>query len=513
MEGVMKRIFWLRFFLIICIVSALLSSGGVVYAQEDDSQPLVQAGEILEQVCAGDSTFIEYNAVRVQGDLDFTLLPEYGCEDHEVSVLLKITDAFFETGLTTGTRETEVRFQKGLNLSGATFEGPVLVVNTTFEGLVNLDNAIFEQDARFGLSKFENAASFIGAQFHQRASFTDMAFHNVNFVLAEFHDATVVQDADFVEKADFTESRFLSGTKTFFNDSTFAETSFVEAEFNTNISFGNCEFIDAIDFSHARFNEGRGIDFDGSKIKEINITGISIDNGQLNLFGADLEGVTFVAHDFNPHWVTMSKGNYTPGDAYDIFVILEAEFRDQQRESLASEIIYVMRDIECDTAQRWSSLFFACLLAEPVGHFVRVERVLVLSGLVILICGVLYIALRARKEISRTARLRVPAANIAGQELQGNDLLIETTAASDDSQPNTHWTTTTLRCFLLSIAVFFSPRRIKTQTAWSQWWPREVLLPLLVWAEWILGWYLLIALAATLTGTYPPLRDLISSFR
>lgn len=474
-------------------------------------------------------------------------------------------------GMTTFERATSfnlAQFRQGATLSEMTFQqvnfllaefyDAPLFQNVNFAGPADFTESKFIAETEtifthctfaetvFSQAEFNADVAFLDTTFTSDVSFRSVSFKNADFNGAEFisSDSVVTFWLATFESADFSGARFkTSDSDVYFHDGTFGYANFSGARFNSEVSFTSSTFENA-DFSEtrfmsdaifekARFNSGgnfqdaafngeanfRGasftgsFDLEGSFLKEIKLTGITISPGELNLFGIDLTETDFTAHDFDPDWVKRFNGDFTLLDTYGIYAELVPKFRDQSREPLANELVNVMRSIQCDETEQWSSTYFGCRLAEPVGHFVSVGRVLVLSGLAILICGALYFPLRAKKETSKTVTLRVPAAKIVEKELQGNELQLKTTVASDDSQTDTNWFITGLGYFVLSIAVFFSPRRVKTQTAWNHWLPKDILLPLLVWTEWILGWYLLIALAATLTGTYPPLRDLIISFR
>ena len=65
----------------------------------------------------------------------------------------------------------------------------------------------------------------------------------------------------------------------------------------------------------------------------------------------------------------------------------------------------------------------------------------------------------------------------------------------------------------LSFSSFISLKRVKSESSFKYEIIASVIVPFLVTIEWLLGYYVLISLAATLTNTIPVLSELIRQLR
>lgn len=437
-------------------------------------------------------------------------------------------------------RDTPIHFQNIVNFSGTTFERDAFFVNSTFDDSVNFSGATFNQQAHFGSSIFNAPVIFDGAhftdilgfdatQFHKEVTFRNTAFNtsiplvfvgtefksDVIFVNSNFANDTIFLNTPMASSVDFSGVEFKAITR--FEGTTFGgATTFSKAIFGNDVIFASTQSNAPTSFQSAIFQAD--VSFESSVFDVVDFYLISWhDEANFNFCNMIYTRLLSLDADFS--WVRRIKTSsdaFCPAFAADVFARLETNFREQGRQTLANEAYYYKRVAECDYVPVGSSIFFDCWLGKPFGYLVRPARALAISIGGILLFGICLAFLGARrKQSAEKTQLVIPEALLKHTELDNFSLVVDASKTRKETQTSTRkegYLIAIEEGFAVSLTAFFSLRQIQWDTASQK---RRVrwIIALLVFAEWIFGYYMLVGLALTLANTLPVLEKVLSQLR
>lgn len=243
--------------------------------------------------CLASGRAVELRGATVAGNLDLVELA-----DQSVRAPFRCQECRFDGDLVAA----NVIFRRAVDLSGSTFEGPVVLRGASFEslasfgstpesvttfadsvdlslaafsGLADFASAAFRGEARFASAAFSGRATFTSARFGAAAKFSAAAFaadaelDSATFAAeadftgasfrspADFHQAVfqgtaVFRRADFLAEADHSQTMFFG--EAVFRDSRFgADASFVGTRFTGAAEFDAAKAAGRLDFSAAQF--------------------------------------------------------------------------------------------------------------------------------------------------------------------------------------------------------------------------------------------------------------------
>lgn len=274
---------------------------------------------------------VPVNNARVVGELDLRplrILPHpFTCTGCTFERRVIASDVTFTKAIDL----SRSRFEEGVDLRGATFEGPVLFGSprddddqrTTFAGPVDFTLATFQDLAGFQRTEFEQGADFTLARFRADSVFADAEFTG----LADFRNATFGGDATF-ERGAFRQAEDqqvecdpdeLLLVVACFESAVFrAEADFRQRRFEGAARFDRARFQGPADFSQATFS-GEG-SFVAARFGE----------------GATFFGAHFAAEHESSFAVTFERSAATGRlDFADGTFSNKAQFRNLVAESLA----------------------------------------------------------------------------------------------------------------------------------------------------------------------------------
>jgi uncharacterized protein YjbI with pentapeptide repeats len=245
------------FSLIVTIVPQNVATG--------ETQPVVNASEILVNITRGDPVYVNNNSIIV-GDLDVSKIWNYLETDPKGDIKWGVVKSPIEI------RDSTI--QGNVNFNQIYFNDTVEFENVIFEGSASF-YAVFDKRTIFQDSTFKSSANFGEATFNDIAYFGRVNFRDARFWNATFKNATffrfstvngnaVFDNTFFNKSADFTHfvvKRDATFDNATFNDSvdfkqsTFNELAwFEDAKFNAPVNFIQATFSDTTVFQNAVFN-------------------------------------------------------------------------------------------------------------------------------------------------------------------------------------------------------------------------------------------------------------------
>lgn len=236
-----------------------LVSGSSLFSEP---QPKVSGNELVQRISAGES--IEYTGMTVDGDVDLrpvlAVTQPVRCRDCRFTGAFNAADVLFERIVDFSGSTIE----GPLVLQGAMFNGPFLLQSTGRNGADGLEatssltadgNAVVKDPATLSLATFGDIARFDGARFEELTDFTSAKFRGrASFIRAHFATDAVFDGVSFDDTTSFASGSF-SGHLRFRGSALRGAATFREGQFQGPANFSTSVFQDQADFKSTVFKD------------------------------------------------------------------------------------------------------------------------------------------------------------------------------------------------------------------------------------------------------------------
>ena len=330
----------------------------------------ISSDVILDCLRAGHS--VNFDGVKIEGDLDLTSLNENSAQSISISSVLVLRNSHFTGSLISfnGDNENVVIFQGKVDLRGSQFDKRVDFTGATFEEFAHFENIQFSAGANFTQTFFQNGASFNNTTFNDSSS----------FMLATISGGIDFSDSEFFILANFSWLHSTQGT----NPLLPGDTHFSRARFTGAVYFMDAVFENQVLFNDAIFSRISPEDtviFTNSVFTTVDLTNANFESGQLELSEQPYKAL--IMPNFHPS--ILSARNLV-----EELSILKDNFRRQGRLDLANEITYWQNCIQRQEKHILPQILETVFLDWTFGYGLKPMHSVKASILLILLFAIFY---------------------------------------------------------------------------------------------------------------------------